>query len=291
MHPLVHVIIAAITAALDYIWIRESERRGIVAADLHKPYEKLCPRIGALPNSIILPLALALVGMKETALISLFLSFIGLVDDVIGLRNMEKVVFAGIPFLIIQGHPVLFIPALLFPLISFLFGSFSSNATNTLAGYNGLETGLISIIACFMTIISSIQGNLTALDAYLMVLSCYLPFLIFNFYPARAFPGNVATFQMGGVVAAIALANKQEIALGIMMIPYFADFLLKMMSYKATFMKIPARVDENGYISPPGNLSLAGVLLRIRRMKELQLVASIWAIELIFCLISLGLML
>ena len=283
------LLISALTISLilDYIWIKESGRKGIVSVDIHKPHKPEYPKVGALPNSLILSIALFSAGIKEVALISIFLSFIGLVDDFSGLNNLEKVFLAGIPFLILQGHPVLFFPALLFPAISFLFGSFSSNATNILAGYNGLETGLTSIISVFMAFISAIQGNEIALLSYLIVLSCYLPFLLFNFYPARAFPGNAATFQMGGVLAAIAFANEQELALGIMMIPYLADFLLKMISYKTTFRKIPAYVDNEGYINPPGNLSLAGVLLRMKRMREPQLVASIWAIELLFCFIAL----
>jgi len=283
--------ISVLLLAIDYIWIEESKRKKVVARDIHKPYEVFCPRIGALPNSLILSLALISAGMGKEALISLYLLFIGLFDDVAGLKNMEKVLFAGIPFLIIEGHPVLFLPAFLFPVISFLFGSFSSNATNTLAGYNGLETGLISIVSGFMAIVSVFQGNEAALTSYLIVLSCYLPFLFFNIYPARAFPGNAATFQMGGVVAAIALSNGQEIPLGIMMIPYLADFLLKMASFRSTFRKIPASVDENGYISPPGNLSLAGVLLRIKKMREPQLVISIYGIEAFSCIISLILLL
>ena len=52
-------------------------------------------------------------------------------------------------------------------------------------------------------------------------------FLIFNFYPAKVFPGDSVTYAVGGLIATIAiLGNFEKIAI-FFFIPYILETILK----------------------------------------------------------------
>ncbi len=296
--------VPAVALAFDAFWIGFSRKKtSLMSLDLHKPNKILAAKIGGLPNSFTLTasiISLYLIFRDPrfwfVGMISLTVSLIGIIDDFAPLGNLEKILFVGFPFLMLSriAHPidalVITIPASLFLIIAFLFGTFAGNATNILAGFNGLEVGLFVIASFFLLLISVLIGNTTASLLLLLGILCYVPLLVFNWYPAKAFPGNVSTLQMGAFLASVALISWEEVYLAVIMVPYLMDFLLKVVSWGKTSQKVPSKVGSDGLLNPPPNMSLPALILRLRRMSEKRLVISLYSLEIFFSLLAVALL-
>lgn len=174
----------------------------------------------------------------------LILFSIGLIDGIlgwkgglkrgIGLRRRTRlllVLVAAVPLMVINaGSNPLFLKDIvwLYPLILIPLGISGATATfNFLAGFNGLEAGQGAIIIASLSIIAFFTGNSwLALIGFIMV-ACLIAFLIYNFYPAKVFPGDVITYPVGGMIAIMAiLGNFEKIAV-FFFIPYIIEVILK----------------------------------------------------------------
>ncbi len=276
----------ALTAAAQGRWIAISESRGWTARDVHKPVERFCVSAGAVPSVAgaaagLLTLSL-LTRSTETGValaVPLFHAAMGIYDDHVGLSNLEKVILGAVPFLLLPPQPRhilwLSLPTWAFPVWAALLGTFSVNAINILAGFNGIEAGYSSLVALALAIHAWLSGDLLTVAVSLVFLAALVPFLRYNVYPARAFPGNVGTFFMGGYLATSALLAGLDWVLILMLFPHAVDFLLKVSRWGRTATKGRSRVLPDGKLAPPPHLSLVGLLLRARRMTEPQLVLSI----------------
>ncbi|RLG44714.1 MAG: hypothetical protein DRN90_08525 [Thermoproteota archaeon] len=273
-------------------WIEMCKNRGLVSEDIHKRVRKAVPRIGGLPAALIATLAVFLPKSMSAwreliAIISLAAIFIGLLDDAMSLRDLEKVLLSAVSFIPLgfyfdsvsifgisfQGY--------LATILVVLLGTFSANATNTFAGFNGLEAGLSVIASSILSLLALLRDHEVEAMVLASFSASYLAFLYFNFYPARAFPGNCSTFQMGAFLASLSVVGDLVTPFLILMVPHALDFLLKLLSWKKMKEKKPTSIGKDGFLIPPPHLSLIGVLLRIKRMKELGLVMLIYFIEII----------
>ncbi len=270
----------------------------MISRDIHKRIERLVPRIGGLPAATISTLSAFVMrfeGVLDEIIIFISLTAIlqGLLDDTISLKDYEKVLIPAVSFIPlglylqrirILGFSIEGFFALVFVV---LVGTFSTNATNTLAGFNGLEAGLSVISGSFLSILAYMRGDSMGALLLASFSASYLAFLLFNFYPARAFPGNCSTFQMGAFLASISISFGLTISFLSLMIPHGVDFLLKLLSWRRMKGKKPARIDEQGFLVPPPHLSLVSVLLRLKSMKERELVLCIYLIEVLLGSIAL----
>lgn len=278
-------------------WVRISRERGILARDLHKPGEVLAARMGGVPIAltfVIQATALSLlIGIPvNLVIIPISLSAVGLIDDLIGLSNAEKVILAGLPFLFLSSSFPSFEPfssLITHYLTLFLLGTYFVNSTNTYAGFNGLEAGNSLIISLTLSALTLIKGE-PAGSLYFLSLSLLLiSFLKYNWYPARAFPGNILTFLCGGSLASAAFQFNLHWQLIFLSIPQGFDFLMKLISWGKTSRKIPAGVSSEGELIPPPNLSLPSLLIRLGVREERKLVKCLLAIELLFsCLLLIN---
>ncbi len=274
------------------------EERKLVSRDIHKKVRRVVPRIGGLPPALISTFAVFFLEFGSIygeliLLTSLTAILIGLLDDSISLSDLEKVLLPAASFIplgfYLDSIEVfgLSFRGYLVPALVILLGTFSSNATNTLAGFNGLEAGLSVIISSVLSLFAYLKGNRAEMLLLATFSACYLAFLIFNFYPARAFPGNCSTFQMGSFLASVSIVGGLITPFLILMLPHALDFLLKLLSWRRMKEKRPTTIDENGFLVPPPHLSLIEFLLRLKRMKEPELVLYIYLIEAILGLFSL----
>ncbi len=285
-----------VTYLLTGTWEKISRRRKLVSRDLHKPREKWGAKIGGLPAAFtligVLPATSIIPSIEAYPLITVavFSASMGLIDDFIGLRNIEKIVLSGVPFLVFHSSLKPFPPFHQDPFLQIvaatLFGIYVTNAFNTLAGFNGLEAGSSFIIYLALSILLLARG-----DAYgiilLISLSAILAFLPYNWYPAKVFPGNILTFLLGGFIGFISAQRGIYWPLIIMTIPHGFDFLLKLVSWGRTGKKIPARVEPDGILIPPPNKSLAWFLIKIGVNREYELVKVILGIEVVLAVLSL----
>ncbi len=272
---------------------------GSLLPDLHKPGQVNVPSPGGIAILISLLtgtlLYLQVSGPNHEILLACYVgsicSFIGLIDDVIPISPLGKIVITGIAFIPIGlnttniiGLPSI-IPQYLYSVGSILLGIFVVNASNMVAGFNGLEAGLTSIVnIALFTIAVRLHGVTSAFPHLILLASC-IGFLYYNFYPAKIFPGNSGTFAMGGFTAAFAMINGLHIPLFLLFIPHLTDFIIKFrISFKVKEYG-HAQHGEGGIIHPPRYGSLIGVMLKRLRLTELKLVLLLWFIELILSII------
>ena len=192
-----------------------------------KLHEVAVPRIGGVPVVLACLIAVATVILLETrgavewnrgaslalwvlpASILVFLT--GLVDDLIGLRPLQKlggqvigavfVCMAGVRFQVGDGWWA----ELLGVGLTVLWLVACSNAFNLIDGVDGLATGL-GIIAGLTILLSAIMSA----NAGLIVLSAsmtgaLLGFLFFNFNPASIFLGDSGSLWTGFMLGCLAL--------------------------------------------------------------------------------------
>lgn len=190
---------------------------------------------------------------------------IGLVDDLVkylkkrslGLLTMQKL-FLQIGFALIVAYCVqqstdlgteiylpfikssidlgiMFVPFVVLVMIS------SVNAVNLTDGLDGLASGLIIIAMLSFALIAHIQ-NLESMSLFSLVIAfTSLGFLVYNFFPAKIFLGDVGSLALGGALASVAIFSKTELFLliigGVFMIETLS-VILQVVSVKLRSKKI-----------------------------------------------------
>jgi phospho-N-acetylmuramoyl-pentapeptide-transferase len=102
---------------------------------------------------------------------------------------------------------IMFVPFVVLVMIS------SVNAVNLTDGLDGLAGGLIIISMFSFALIAYIQNVLPMSLFALIVAFTSLGFLIYNFYPAQIFLGDVGSLALGGALASVAIFTKTELFL------------------------------------------------------------------------------
>ncbi|WP_231963751.1 MraY family glycosyltransferase [Thermococcus chitonophagus] len=281
-----------LSLVLTYYIADIMKKAGIVGRDVHKPYDIYVAEMGGI--SLVFSIALfgaVIKAPQQILTIFLLMGLVGIVDDLTNLRQSHKVLLsalATLPLLtyfnreyIILGHLQLQL-SFIAPVVFWLYTIASANLVNMLAGFNGLEVGTSAVIFFFLYLLS---GDRLALVALLASLG----FLVWNRYPARVFPGDTGTLSLGALMAMIAIDNGLELPLAIMLLPHAIDFLLKM-RVKFRGKKIGgAKLREDGTLSPPPYLSFLGLIMRIKRVKEWELVIYVWIIEALLGVVAFSL--
>lgn len=196
---------------------------------------------GVIVILTLITIVLFLVPYNKYVLWSLIITvgfgLIGLVDDLIkylkkrslGLLTMQKL-FLQIGFALIVAYfvqqstdlgteiylpfiknsidlGIMFVPFVVLVMIS------SVNAVNLTDGLDGLADGLIIIAMFSFALIAYIQNVLPMSLFALIVAFISLGFLIYNFYPAQIFLGDVGSLALGGALASVAIFTKTELLL------------------------------------------------------------------------------
>jgi len=198
----------------------------------------------------------------------LLASFLGFLDDALGwkkgLKPWQRVLATGplaLPLVIVKaGTSTMAIPfvgvvdfGLLYPLVLVPLGVVgASNAFNMLAGYNGLEAGMGLLLSLLTAAYAALKGIDYVAHASLVMASALAAFLVYNWYPAKAFPGNSLTYGFGAYYAGLVVLGNFE-KFGVLLFSlYFAELALFLRGlangvYKENFGK-PA---PGGRILPP----------------------------------------
>lgn len=152
----------------------------------------------------------------------------------------------------------------------------ASNATNMLAGLNGLEAGMGFVALASLGIFALLRGNIVASSLALTFGFALLAFLKYNKYPSRVFPGDL-TYIIGAVIASVAIVGNMEKFALFIFTPWFLEFFLKLRSrFKAESFGI---LQEDGTLKAPYKkvYSLTHLVMKTGRFKE-------WEISLILVL-------
>jgi UDP-N-acetylglucosamine--dolichyl-phosphate N-acetylglucosaminephosphotransferase len=174
------------------------------------------------------------------ALVSIFmLAFIGFVDDLLDIPQAVKAflpLVAAIPLMAVTaGNTVMDIPfvgavdlGLVYLFVLVPIGiAVSSNLTNMLAGFNGMEAGMGIVLLLAAALAAFNVHSVEALVLYAPLMGALAGFLLLNRYPSKVFPGDVATLVIGATLAAGAIIGNFEAIAALLMLAYVADFFIK----------------------------------------------------------------
>jgi UDP-N-acetylglucosamine--dolichyl-phosphate N-acetylglucosaminephosphotransferase len=179
----------------------------------------------------------------------------------------------------------IFYPLLLVP----LGVTVAANATNMLAGYNGLELGLGIIEMIALSVVAVILGQTTSLVILLSGLGALLGLLYFNWHPARVFVGDVGTLSIGAIVATAVIVGGFEVAGVIIFIPHAVDFLLKA-AHRFPTSGWSGEIHDDGrlYCPPHGPVSLPQLMMKLAGgIHERSLVLLLMGIEALFGILAI----
>jgi UDP-N-acetylglucosamine--dolichyl-phosphate N-acetylglucosaminephosphotransferase len=178
--------------------------------------------------------------LMATLTTMLIIALIGIFDDLFDMSQRTKALLpiaSAIPLVAIQsaGSTAMTVPFLgvvdfgwfyLVVLVP-LAVTVCSNLTNMLAGFNGLEAGMGIVIFGALSLIAFFANQPEMAVVSLAMLGALCGFILFNWSPARAFPGDAGTLVIGAGIAAAVIIGSFEAAGVIIMIPYIVDFFVK----------------------------------------------------------------
>jgi UDP-N-acetylglucosamine--dolichyl-phosphate N-acetylglucosaminephosphotransferase len=242
------------------------------------------------------------------------IGFLGAIDDLIGwkdgIRQWQHALiplFAALPLMAIKiGNPAIKIPffglvpseyLLPFGIVSFgvIYSLFlvpigvtgASNATNMLAGLNGLEAGLGAIMALTLLIISLVYGQPEAAIIAAAMLGALLAFLRYNWYPAKIFGGDSLTLMIGASIATIVILGNMEKLGVILMALFFVELVLKL-RYKMQVESFGIPQKDGTLKSPVKKIgSLTHWIMNMGNFTEKQVVIRILAMQAIVSIVVL----
>lgn len=313
---LVFVISFATTFFIFPRVIASFKRAKIVGKDMHKPGQPEVAEMGGLviiagfSSGILTIIAIEtfLQGILSVNLIQilaglsvvLIMTLIGIVDDLIGVRQIPKVLMpllASLPLVAIKaGYTLMKIPfigevdfGILYCLVLVPIGiTGAANAFNMLAGFNGLEIGMSIVAMGSLAIVAHSVGATTSFLLLLATLGALIATLRYNWYPARVFVGDTGTLSLGVIVAAAVILGNFEMAGIIIIIPYALDFLLKAKN------RFPSKgwwgIYKSGKLHCPGArpIGLAQMLMKLcGGITERKLVLALIGVEAIFGTIAI----
>ncbi|MBI4020145.1 MAG: hypothetical protein HY367_02335 [Candidatus Aenigmarchaeota archaeon] len=216
----------------------------------------------------------------------------------LGLRQWQKpllIIPAAIPLMAVSaGTSTVWLPfigeinfGILYPLLLVPIGVLCvTNATNMLAGMNGLEAGLGLVTTASLGLYSLYLGRVEAAAISLTAAAALLVFLFWNWHPARILPGDSLTYLIGGaIISAVVIGNIEKFGI-IVFALWIAEALLKLRSgFKARSL---------GDLQPDGKLkapykrvySLTHVVMKAHAFTERQASLILILTQAIICLFA-----
>ena len=179
----------------------------------------------------------------------------------------------------------------------------AANAFNMLAGYNGLEAGMGIMLLLSSLLVGFYKSNLLIISLSIIGIAGIIGFLIFNWYPAKTFPGNSFTYGIGSYYAGVVIVgNFEKYGVAVFLL-YFIELLLFIRAKKDKVKKVNfADPCPDGSLRPrPENMAksyslthiILKILLKIKNksecptgVKEYHLVIFILLLQLIIIIIS-----
>ncbi len=235
----------------------------------------------------------------------LIIFIIGMLDDIsavkktqgkrAGLKQWQKPLLtlpASVPLIaIMAGNSSISLPfigsvnvGIFYPLVLVPVGVVgASNAINMLAGLNGLEAGTGSVLLFSLGIYAHLCGNYLVSAFALIFAFALLGFLVYNWYPAKIFPGDSLSYAIGAVVAVVAIVGNKEKFAVLCFFPWFLELALKLRSgFRAENF---GRLGKDGTLRAPYEkcYSLTHAVMKLGRFRERDVVAILILFEALVC--------
>lgn len=170
-----------------------------------------------------------------------------------------------------------------------------SNLVNMHSGFNGLQTGLSSIILVTLLIKALYDGSTQHLIAIGALTGAIIALWFFNKYPAQIFEGNTGALMIGGGIGLLIIINGYHFSGFIMFIPHIINFLmyvywriqhrLKPDDPRYKIVKFGS-LRKDGSLRVPNNMTLKWLLPHKYKMTEKEAVLVMYALTIVFCIIG-----
>jgi UDP-N-acetylglucosamine--dolichyl-phosphate N-acetylglucosaminephosphotransferase len=167
-----------------------------------------------------------------------------------------------------------------------------ANLKNMHSGINGLQSGCAFIVLVAILFKSWFDGNLDNVYTAAALAGAMLVFLWYNWYPARAFEGNIGSMAVGGALGAIIITQHYIWAGMVMLLPHIANFVLYVY-WRVQARRHPddqryavakfAKLREDGTLEAPNPYTLKWVFPYYYRMTERQATLAMWGLTALFC--------
>lgn len=222
----------------------------------------------------------------------------GLEDYRIGLKQWQKPLLtlpAAIPLMVVSAG----VTSMVFPLIGGIeFGIIYpliliplavvvvSNATNMLAGMNGLEAGMGMVAMFSLGIYLITKGRIEASVIAFTTAFSLLAFIFPNRYPAKFLPGDSLTYLLGAAfISTVIIGNVEKFGI-IIFTPWIIEFFLKLRSgFRARSL---GNLRKDGTLKAPykSTYSMTHLLMKIRPMEEKTITSVLIILEIAVCIIA-----
>jgi len=264
------------------LWIGRAVEIGFVGEDMNKPSRVKVAEGGGVWVSLSVAFGLLFyialniyllnkfanaLELMALSLMLILASFLGFLDDILGWKKGLHPIYRillmvplAIPMVVIKaGYSTMAIPfigrvdfGVLYPLILVPIGILgAANAFNMIAGYNGLEATMGIQLLFFTSIYTYMKELRPSFEAAIIMLAAIIGFLIYNWYPARIFPGNSFTYGVGAYYASLVVIGNFE-KFGVLLFSlYFVELLLFMRGLLNGVYK-----ENYGKVLPDGTLDL-----------------------------------
>jgi len=149
---------------------------------------------------------------------SMTLLFIGVLDDIVGLKPMQKLIFQIIvSFILIHNAPIyissmdgLFgisgMPHVVSSLLSVFVYVVFMNMLNLIDGIDGLASGISMVGFAFFAYVSFMTGSYYNMLVSMAGIGCIIPFMYYNmFSDSKIFLGDNGSLVMGVILGYLAL--------------------------------------------------------------------------------------
>ncbi len=227
---------------------------GRVGVDVHKPCRvEVAESVGVsilaglLAGSVFLFFSGYRVEALAFSLSILVAGFIGIVDDFLVLNARLKILLGVLPavpvFLLGVYEPRPLIPmdgfarlTIVYPLMLPIVYTVATNGFNMYDTHNGvmlsstLIMSLTMAVAGYMQYSAGVENSELALILGLSIAGASLGMLYYNFYPSKAFNGDVGSFTVGAAVASAAIMGRVEAVALIAGLPIALNGFLKISS-------------------------------------------------------------
>ena len=215
-----------------------------------------------------------------------------------GLSQLSKSVMvlpAAIPLMIVTANQsVLHLPfmgaievGLIYPLVLVPIGVLCvSNATNMLAGQNGLEAGMGIIALLGLGIFSLMINQVEAAAVALISVAALLAFERYNWFPAKILPGDSLTYFTGACIASVVIIGNIEAFGVIIFIPWIVEAFIKAsQKFQASSL---GKINSKEILKPiNGKIeSLNHFIMSMSDFTEKQVVSIFLLIETLFVVLA-----
>ncbi len=302
--------------------IRILTSSGMVVKDYYKAGEVCVPTNGGLLIGLVVLVMLSASVIFCNSTINFIIVYIavmyaifGILDDHLQIRNRWLKIafpyFLSYPIaLILQPHAMGTIshfagttPAAIlcfYYIIAPVYVMVVSNMVNMHSGFNGLQSGLSSIVFFFLIVKSFMVGQIEHIGIFAAFFGANLAFWTRNRYPSAIFEGNIGAMLIGAAMGTFIVFQGFLISGIIMLLPHTVNFL--MYFYWRVRRKICrmhgtppgeygsfkfGQLRDDGTISVPNRLTLKWLPPYYYSMTEREIVMIMYALTATTCAIAL----